>query len=228
MEEGEKISTASLDKIKEEIVVFLRNGDILTIAQRGVTTISNNFTAIAAQTVFTLSNNVVRNIRAVTIDGTSKSAYSDYNPAYNSISSTITFSSACSVGQVVSVGFDYSSGTAEKIWPDYPQILYYPVDCPRIGFDIISHRTTPIGIGTTNWLSDALVSIKAYDMGNYKAIDQYLSTIRQKIKDNAKGFYHFQFAYASNIGPILLHDTALNKKVFERSLDLTMRFGWET
>jgi len=222
------MATADIQKIKEEIVVFLRNSDILTIAQREVATISNNFTATAAQTVFTLSNNVVRNIRAVTINGTSKSAYTDYTPAYNSISSTVTFSSACSAGQVVSVGFDYSSGTKEHIWPDYPQILFYPIDCPRVGLDIISHRTTPIGIGTTNWLSDALVSIKVYDMGNYKAIDQYLSTIRSKIKDNSKGFYHFKFAYASNMGPVILHDSTLNKKVFERSLDLTMRWSYET
>ena len=222
-------ATADTQKIKEELVVFLRNSDILSTSQRGVTTISNSITATTGQTVFYMANYTTRNIRSVTIDSIAKSAYIDYTPNYlTGVSSTITFSTGLSSGQIVIISYDYSNSTAENIWPDYPQILYYPIDCPRIGFDIISQTTTPIGIGTTNWLSDALVSIKVYDMGSYKAIDQYLSTIRSKVKSYAKSFYHFQFAYVSNMGPVILHTTDLNKKVFERAIDLTMRFNFES
>jgi hypothetical protein len=216
--------------IKTELVVFLRNSDILSTTQRGVTTTSNTFTATAGQTVFTISNNVVRNIRSVAVEGTSKSAYKDYTPSYATTSSTVTLLTGASVGELVAVYFDYSSGTTEKVWADYPEIKYLVDDCPRIGFDIMGIRTKPIGIGEANWLSDAMITIKVYDK-NTKTIDNFLSTIRTKLKAAQKSFYHFQFTYPTNIGPPLLHDimdgTKLAGKVFEKAIDILFKYNYE-
>ncbi len=225
------MSTLDIKNLKTEMVVFLRNSDILTTTQRGVTTTSNVFTATEAQTVFTLSNSVTRNIRYVTVDGTSKSAYTDYTPEYKVISSTITFLIGLSADELVDVGFDYSSGTTEKIWGDYPEIQYLPSSIPRIGFGLTGLRTKLISIGDTNWFSDALIRIKVYD-SNLVSIDDYLSTIRSKIKAAQRAFYHFPIVTVSNIGPSLLHDivskTKLSGKVFEKAIDLLARFNFES
>jgi len=225
------MSTMDLKKLKTEMVVFLRNSDIFTTTQRGVISISDKFSATAGQTVFTLSNAVTRNIRAITVQGTSKSVYVDYTPDYKATSSTVTFLTALSAADQVVVGYDYSSGTVEKIWSDYPEIIYVPNDAPRIGFGFPAFRTKPIGIGNTNWRSDGFCSIKVYDK-NEKSIDEYISIIREKIKAAQKSFFHFQLVTPTNIGPVIIHDmssaTRLAGKVYEKAIDLLMFFNFES
>ncbi len=231
------MTTTNMENVRTELVIFLRNSDILSTAQRGVTTISNVFTATGAQTVFTLSNSVARNIRYVSVDGAQKSAYVDYTPDYKVISSTVTFLAGMSGGELVDIGFDYSARLAEKIFPDYPEIQYLPSAIPRIGFEIIAQRSKPIGIGDTNWLSDALISIKVYD-SNLKNIDNFITTIREKVKAAQLSFFHFPIVTISNAGPPLLHDiitkqqaggkTRLSGKVFEKAIDLIAKFNYES
>ncbi len=222
--------TTDMENVKTEMVVFLRNSDILSTTQRGVTTTSNVFTATAAQTIFTISNAVTRNIRYVTVDGTSKDAYSDYTPDYKSISSTITFETAMSGNELVDVGFDYSSGTTEKVWADYPELQYLPASVPRVGFDITGFRTQALSIGDSNWFSDALITVKVYD-SSLKNIDGFITTIRSAVKSAQLSFYHFQIVRPKNIGPALLHDivskTKLSGKVFEKAIDIIARFNFE-
>lgn len=230
------MSTTDIKDVKTEFVVFLRNADILSTTERGVTTTSNVFTATASQTVFTLSNAVTRNIRYATVDGVAKDVYTDYAPDYKSISSTLTFTTGLTAGELLDVGFDYSSGTAEKVWSDYPELQYLPSSVPRVGFDITGFRTSALSIGDSNWLSDALVTVKVYD-SNLKNIDSFISTIRSKIKAAQLSFYHFQTVRPKNIGPALLHDlvakgrvagkSRLSGKVYEKAIDLIAQFNFE-
>ena len=222
--------TTNIEDVKTEMVVFLRNSDILSTTQRGVTTTSNVFTATASQTVFTLSNNVVRNIRYATVDGTTKSAYTDYTPDYKTLSSTLTFGTGLTAGELLDVGFDYSSGTKEKVFPDYPELVHLPSSIPRIGFGITGFRTQALSIGDSNWFNDALITVKVYD-SYLKNIDGFITTLRSKIKAAQLSFYHFQTIRPKNIGPELLHDirnkTELSGKVFEKAVDLIARFNFE-
>jgi len=220
------MTTANVQKLKEELVVFLRNSDILSTTERGVTTKTDTFTATAGQTVFTLTQTVARNIRSVTVNAVSKSAYRDYTTSYGASVTTVTLGTGAGVGEPVVIVYDYSAGTVEKIWPDYPELTFLVDNTPRIGFDFTAHRTKILGIGDANWLSDALVTIKVYDK-SIKTIDSYLSTIRSKIKTNEKLFYHFPLVYISNMGPPIIH-AELAKKVFEKSVDLILRFSYES
>ena len=214
-------------KVKEEILVFLRNSDILSTATRGVTTKTDSFTATASQTVFTLTSTNVRNIRAVTVQAVSKSAYLDYVPTYNTGSaSVVTLNTGATLNDTVTIQYDYSTGTLDKIWPDYPAIRRFATDMPRIGFDMFK-RPRVIGIGTTNYITDALVPIKIYDKGTYRAIDGYLTTLRQAFKTNQKGFYYFQLAVLGNESPIIPTETDKGV-IFEKTLDVTFRFAFES
>lgn len=216
----------NMQQIKEEIVIFLRNADILSTTQRGVTNTSEMFSGTGASQMLTLSNNVVRNIRSITVDGTEIKPYLDYTPSYGVATTTVTGTFASGTNNIT-VDYDYSTGTAEKIWPDYPQLTYIANDTPRIGFDFTAHRTQPIGIGSNpNWLSDALVTIKVYDK-NLKNVDSYISTIRSAIKSGQISFYWFPFVTLSSVGPPFLH-SELASKVFERSVDVILKFGYES
>lgn len=226
------MATANMNNIKTEFLVFLRNSDVFTTTQRGVTTISETITATAGQLSWNVNKTTVRNIRKVRIGGTPKAVYTDYTPVYTSgASSTITLTSALTGGEAISTQYDYSSGTAEKIWSDYPIVAYLVNDVPRIGFDFLGHRTKLIGIGDTNWISDAIVTVKVYDK-NLKNIDSYLTSLRSVIKTAQKSFYHFPLVYITNTGPPLLHDihadAKLAGKVFEKSMDIMLRFSFES
>ena len=58
------MSIINNNRVKDEIVSFLRNSDLLTISQRGVTTQTDSFVATAGQTVFTLTKNNLRKRRS--------------------------------------------------------------------------------------------------------------------------------------------------------------------
>jgi hypothetical protein len=219
----------NIQKAKEELVVFLRNSDILSIAQRGVTTVASEaFSGTGSAQTITLANNTVRNIRSVTVTSVSKRPYFDYTPTYGT-TCTITGTFTAGTNNII-VSYDYSvfslTTKFEGIFPDYPEIKYLVDDVPRIGFDIMATRTNVIGIGNTNWLSDATVQICAYDK-NLKNIDGYLNTIRSVIKTNQKNFYHFPIVFISNSGPPIVVEH-LNKKVFQKNIDILMRFAFES
>ena len=219
------MSHTDITKVKEELVVFLRNSDILTITQRGVTTVAaETFTGTGASQVLTLAKGTVRNIRSLN-DGTARTAYNDYTPSYG-VATTITGTFASAGANNISVSYDYSTGTVEKIWPDYPFVETAIDSLPRIGLDIISDRTMPIGLGKPNWLSDSLISVKVYDK-NTKLIDSYISTIREKILANQILFYYFPVISVKSMGPMLPIEVA-KKKCFEKSIDLEGRFRFES
>lgn len=212
--------------LKEEMVVFLRNSDILSTSERGVTTTSDTFIATAGQTIFTLTKNVARNIRSVTVQAVSKTCYTDYTPSYGASSSTVTLLVGATVGDTVIVSYDYSAGLAERIFPDYPEIIYLVDQCPRIGFGIEMSKTDIIGIGNPNYLTDCIVTIKVYSK-NLKSLDGYIYTLRNAIKTRQKGFYYFPIVYPSTISPAITVEH-LNKKVFMKSIDLLMKFNYES
>jgi len=224
------MSTFNMKKVREELMVFLRNSDILSTTQRGVTTATDSFTATLSQTLFTLTNYTVRNIRSVTVNAVAKSVYQDYTPTYNTGSaSTVTLGTASALSDAVSIQYDYSSGTTEKVWPDYPEIIFLPTSCPRIGFDFISMRTKPIGCGSVGWITDALVRIKFYDLGTYLTIDDFITTFRAAVKAAEKNFYHFQIAWIGDMGPVNpVIENVGTKKVFERYNDMTLSLAFES
>ena len=67
--------------IKNELVTNLRNWDILTTTQRGVTTTTDTGTWTAA-TSHLINRNNVRNIRSITVDTSPLSFGNDYTIDY--------------------------------------------------------------------------------------------------------------------------------------------------
>ena len=214
-------------KAREEFTVFLRNSDVLTTTERGVTTVaSETFDGTGSEETYTLANNVVRNIRFVKVGGVTKKAYLDYTPSYGASSSTITIN-AVSGTDNVEVSYDYSTGTNEKIWGDYPDFGKIDAsDFPRVGFDFISSVSTPLGIGDTNYFTDKVASVRVYDNGAGR-IENALDTLRSAVKSNQLGFYHFSFAKLGVMTPLLVYD-GLNKKIREKGIDIELRFGFES
>jgi hypothetical protein len=220
------LSVISEQNAKTEFLVFLRNSDILTIAERGVTTVaSETFSGTGSSQVLTLANNVVRNIRSVTVSSVAKRAYFDYTPSYSASTTTITGTFTAGTNNIV-VSYDYSTSMNEKIWADYPELgLLDAGSFPRVGFDFISGATETLGLGATKYLTSRLCAVKVYDR-TQNVIDRVLTSLRQAVKTSQSSLYHFGFMYPANVGPVIVRDE-FDRKIRERDLDVELRFAYE-
>lgn len=211
-------------KAKEELVVFIRNGDLLSIAERGVTTASQTFSGTGASQTLTLTNNNVRNIRSVN-DGSAKRAYFDYTPTYGSTTTIVgTFASGTNN---ITVTYDYSAGMVEKVWPDFPELENVKIDdFPRIGIDFVTVNPTILGIGDPNFITNALLDLRVYHK-NQKTIDSIITSAKTLLKANQKKFYYFPLVHAGTSGPLLAHKELVSK-VKERSVQVLLKFAYES
>lgn len=211
--------------LKTELVVFLRNSDILSTSERGVTTTTYTTSGTGSSQTITLPNNVVRNIRSIVVTAVTLTPYVDYTPSYGYSSTTITGTFTSGTNNIV-VTYDYSTGSNERIFPDYPEIVYLVDQCPRIGFDIEMTKTNIMGIGDFNYMTDSMVTVKIYSK-NLKSLDGYIYTLRSAVKSNQRGFYNAPIVYSSTISPPITVEH-LNKKVFMKSVDLMLRLKYES
>jgi len=188
----------NLNSIKDELMNFLRNSNIISTTNRGVTTVSDSFTATAGQTVFTLTNATVKNVRAVTVNAVVKTYITDYTIDFDA--HTVTLLVASTVSDAIIIQYDY--GTTDKIFPDYPQKQIKMNSMPRIAFDIINGDSNLNSIGEVTVTSRLLVSANVYD-ANYKSIDNIMYALRNALNNNAKAFKTFNFIKPRGLYPLL-------------------------
>jgi hypothetical protein len=120
---------------ESEMVTYLRN-TIADPSTRG-TSKTDTFSATAAQTVFTLTQTLVKNVVSVTVDGVAKYNGYAYNTSYGegTAVSTVTLLTACTVSQAVVITYKYG------VVMIYEGMQRDDVALPRIA--IISPNLTP-------------------------------------------------------------------------------------
>lgn len=225
------MSTMNIELIREEINNLLRNSDIFTIANRGVTTTTDTFTATAGQTVFTTTHAGLRNIRSLTVNSVSKYFIKDYS--VNWTTNVITLSTGALIGEAVVINYDY--GTSDKIFPDMPRDDLTLTSFPRIGISLVNISTNPIGLYGLNHVSDVAISIYCWvpankdtnigaGIGGTKDLNDLMTKIRDVIRQNSKSLYNFQ--YITPIGSARLI-AGQNNKIIQMSQDFMIKFLFE-
>ena len=214
------MAKTSLWDIKQELVVFLRNQDLISIGTRGVTTSTDTGTFSAAST-HTLATNptLVKNVRSVT-RGTLLVFGTDY--IVNYATGVITFT----VAQTGAYTIIYDQGSNDKIFPDFPQPYLKIADFPRIAVDIISGATSEFGIGADVSQSEYIVSIVCYDK-DQDDVEALIAAVRSDILDNKKNFYYIPFLTITSMGPLLITPFGQNK-IMQRNQDLMVKFIFES
>lgn len=210
----------SLWDIKQELVVFLRNQDIISISDRGVTT-SQDTGTFSADSTHTLQTNptLVKNVRNVNVGGSDLSFGTDYTVNY--VTGVISFTSP----QTGAFTIDYDQGTTDRIFPDYPQPYVKKADFPRIGFDIIDGTVAEVELGAGSNISQFTVRLNCYDI-DQKDVEQLTATVKQKVQENKKNFYYFPFITPTVLGSMLPSPFG-SDKVFQRSHDYEIRFVYD-
>lgn len=214
------MAKTTLWNLKQELVVFLRNADIISISDRGVTT-SQDFGTFAAASTHTLATNptLVKNVRNVNVATTDLTFGTDYIVNYST--GVITFISAQTGDYII----DYDQGSSDRIFPDFPQPYLTISNFPRIAIEIISGATSEFGIGAAVSQSEYIVSVVCYDK-DQSDVEDMVGNVRSNFLDNKKNFFYSPFVSTTTMGPLLITPFGQNK-ILQRNQDLMVKFVFE-
>lgn len=226
------MSYLSIVNIKNEFLNFLRNSNIYSVAERGVTTSSNVTSITALPQTITLSA-TLKNVRSVTNTTQATTLKLGVNYTLDLDAGTITITSGA-VG-TDSITTSYDAGATDKIFPDYPRPNLTITSFPRCGFDIYSWSSDTGGFGNVN-VTDLDMNISLYEYADdtvvashgRKRIEQRMDTLRQSIITGQTNFYYLSYIKPRNVRAVTLLDTDKGKgKIYMMSMDVSSRNNYE-
>lgn len=204
--------------MKSEIVVFLRNQNILTTTQRSVTTASATGT-LTNQATITITKTNVKNIRSITVGGVSKVLGTDWNVVYGTGGTNCVITFLVNQTGAYAVSHDYGT---DSIFGDYPRDDLTIDSYPRIAIDFTGIPTDAFGIGGSEFISSPIFSITIY-ADNIESIDTYTQSIKDAFITAAKSFYYFNFVKLNFIGPAI-NSPDRRSEIMQRNLDYEIMF----
>jgi len=228
------MTTLDINNIRNEISNCIRNGDVLGATSttiRGVTTQTDSFTATAGQTAFQLTKTSVHNVRSVTVNAVSKYYVKDYT--FVAATGILTLNTGAGIGETVAVSYDYRATEGDKIYPDMPRDDLSLTSYPRVGIEITSEVTTPLGLGGTSHISDFMITIFCWmpvnkdtsiagGLGGTADLSTVMKNIRAQIRAQAKNFSsNIPYIYPSGLSPIT---KSINNKIIQQGEDFIIKF----
>ena len=201
--------------IFEEILYGLRN-DLTDPSTRG-TAGSQTFTATAGQTVFSLTNNPVFNVKTVTVASVSKTYGSDYTVAMTATTCVVTLTSGATLGQSVVITYHYSNTWifTKDVRTDM-EISNYP----RIGFIPAGHSNEVLGCNLEGLKSEFKFRLLICYTTKADCRDM-LYTIKSYLWTNRKSFYYFTGLVMDDFTEPVLDATRKNE-VYTASIGITV------
>lgn len=216
------MANIDLTNIKMELLVWLRNEDIFTTTQRGVTTTTQKFNGNGTTTAFNLTQATAKNVRSVVVGVTAQTYGTQYTVSYGT-TTTVTFTTAPAIGtENVEIQYDYGAG--DKIFQDFPRSDLTISSFPRIGFDITTVTSADAGFGNV-MVSDIDFDIIVYD-DSIKDVENYLDDLRNKLITDRDSFYYMKRIIPVGVSPTLKSDMR-GDKIFQKSLLLRSILNYE-
>jgi len=204
--------------IEREFLNFLRNADILTTTQRGVTTTIDTYSATGGAQTFTLTQTSGKNIRYVKQNGTSLIFGTDYTYTYSSTGqiTQVIVSKVLTLGDAITIQYDY--GTGDAIYPDYPRPDLSISSYPRVSFDIYNMTTTFAGYGKS-YVTNISIMIDIFDISKSTANTKY-KILRDAIVNNQNSFFYLSYIYPTNYHQIEPVSDFGKYKLYKIGLDI--------
>lgn len=199
-------------EILTELTNFLRNNDILSTSERGVTTTTQTFNGDDITTTFDLTHKNLKNIREIEVNSVPLNYGVDYSIEFEgSDSGRITFVDAPITG-VDNIVVTYDYGASDRIYPDLPRLDLKLNSYPRIGFRILDVVTQPMAIGGKDDISFILIEVIVYAL-SVKQSSSIGEVMRDLFRDNKQEFHYFRYITPKNIGPTIISPERNNEIV---------------
>jgi hypothetical protein len=213
------MSYLDFPEIKEELVVFLRNSDVLSTTVRGVTTDTDDtFDGDASTVNFDIARANVKNIRTISVDAVVQVLGTDYTVdyAYSSSATRITFTSAPASGTGnITLSYDYGT---DKIYPDYPRDDIKVSSYPRIAVGVLGSGSEEVALGGSVISTSVSISVSVYD-DSEKNIDAIMKLVRDAFLGGKKSFFTLRFVTPVGTSP-MIPSPGRGNKISSRTMDL--------
>jgi hypothetical protein len=224
----------SLKNIRLDLLNTLKNANVLSTTVRGVTTSTYTATATSSQTTITIPNLIVRNIRSFTIDAVSQLYLRDFT--FVDTTGVITVTTPMTVGQAISVQYDYSTTGNEKIYPDLAREELQLHSYPRVGMELTSMNTKALSLGGDSNITDGIMTIFSWvsankdssinsGFGGMNDLMDLMTNIRTALFNNKKSLYTIPYMVVGKLNPVT---KSINNKIIQCSVDVNLRFIVET
>ena len=207
-----------VDSAIEELAFFLRNSDIFTTTERGVTTTPDTGT-FASDLTHLINDSQIKNIRSITVAGSPLIFGLDYTYDTNFDDSgtkktKITFTSA----QTGAFTIQYDTGT-DKIFTDFPKNSLSLSQFPRIAVFEIADTSEPIGFGNSKIANQTafLFSIVSFHPKT-RNVRELNRSIRTAIINNQNNFFYMNIVTPVNSGSVQVADNTRNE-IFMKNQD---------
>lgn len=221
-------------QIEDELTLFLRN-NLIDRRSRSLNK-TETFTPDGSTVLFELTgdldnknNHKVMNIKNLSIDGVSKSFYTDYICGFKLRINNLTTSNPdigkirfwnAPTGNKISVNYDYARSF---VWPQNNRVDLSTIDYPRVTLDT-NGSIEDLGIGGSSTIHDITVTIVVTDI----LIEGVRSLIQQiknlfVLEGIKKGFHNFTYIMVSQIqeGP-LINTSDTNDVIYEQTITLSI------
>ena len=162
---------------EEELSVFIKNNDIMTITTRGVATVTATGT-FASDSSFVIANSNVRNIRSVTVGGSPLTFGTDYTVDYHFLDTTYKCKITFTAAQTGAYSIPYDHGTSDKIYTDWPQDTLSISSYPRIVIEITNAPHKESSLDGAHTETEFLITASVFGKGKTE-VNDYIKTIRQ-------------------------------------------------
>jgi len=214
-------------QMRDEVAVFLKNQNVLSASERGVTTVTDESLGTLSTTSFSyIAKSNVRNIRNVKVAGSTLTYGTDYTVDYYYLDTTRKCRIDYTVAQTGIATVTYDWGTTEKIYPNFPRTDMTLASYPRIGLEIVDIDSKPYGFNNVN-NSNVDISFTVLDDSKDNITD-IVTDIRTAIVNNQSGFFYLKLVKPRRTGPVVpVTDGKAKDKLFSKSFDVRGYFNIE-
>lgn len=227
------MTTIQIQDLRDELSQFLRYSDVLSTSVRGVTrTVGAYVVGLGGEATHSFAATIpVRDFKFITVNAVNY--YWLRNYTINWTTGLLTWNVPLLAGDSVAFSVDWGSG--DKIFPDLPRDDLSLTSFPRVGIELTSFATEPLGLGGANHISDIVVTIIVWvsvnkdaavagGFGGMTDLENTMTSIRSVIRAAAKTFFTFNWIYPKGTNPVT---RSTNNKVMQHSQDFMIRFRVE-
>ena len=221
-----------LFRIKEELVVFLRQQIQDTHDPARTSTETEFFSGDNVTTRFELTKDISRNgfhllknVNSVKVNGVEKTNYTDYEVDYqNNNPGTINFATAPdnSSNDNIEIGFSWG-----LLWigTDLNRVEMSAKSCPKISVELLSAPSDEIALGATVLKSPLSISMTII-CNKVSELDLLTKQIRDAILGNRTGFHNFNLITEPRVSPTITSGDP-EAYMFQRTIDWTLPNNYE-
>ncbi len=219
------MSSISTFNVKEELVQFLRNQDVLSISTRGVTTSTDTGT-FASDSTHLIADTQIKNIRSIVVASVTLTLGTDYTYDTDFLDTTIKTKITFTSAQTGAYTITYDTGP-DKIFPDFPKDSLSISSYPRIAVDTISMASDLLGYGNQQVASSTNIFFTIVVYANKsKTISQTLDLVRSALLTAQNSFVNLSIITPTDSGP-LINDNTTKNEILHQNMDFVSQLNVE-